>query len=92
MDMKGARYKLDDLVFTCDNKIMVVVDVQFVGSLYNEMNFDEDNPVNYDYLLSEGEEEEHWYSHDQIDHKDSETIARIEGEMNERRSHQHVGL
>ena len=84
MDSKGARYKLDDLVLTRDNKIMVVVDVQFVGSIYNEMDFDEGNPANYDYLLSAGEEdEEYWYSNDQIDHKDSEIIARIEGEMND---------
>ena len=90
MDSKGARYKLDDLVLTRDNKIMVVVDVQFVGSIYNEMDFDEGNPANYDYLLSAGEEdEEYWYSNDQIDHKDSEIIARIEGEMNERRSNKH---
>ena len=90
MDSKGARYKLDDLVLTRDNKIMVVVDVQFVGSIYNEMDFDEGNPANYDYLLSAGEEdEEYWYSNDQIDHKDSEIISRIEGEMNERRSNKH---
>lgn len=66
---KGAQYKIDDLVFTCDNDIMVVVDVQFVGSLYNGMDFDENNPVNYDYLLMTKECEEHWYSHSQIEHK-----------------------
>ena len=71
---KGAQYKVDDLVFTCDNDIMVVVDVQFVGSLYVDVipdgiDFDENNPVNYDYLLSTKEGDEYWYSHAQIEHK-----------------------
>ena len=66
---KGAQYKIDDMVFTCDNDVMVVVDVQFVGSLYNGMDFDVNNPVNYDYLLMTRECEEYWYSHSQIEHK-----------------------
>ncbi len=63
---KGAQYKIDDMVFTCDNEIMVVVDVQFVG--YG-IDFDKDNPANYDYLLMTKECEEYWYSHAQIEHK-----------------------
>ena len=66
---KGAQYKIDDLVFTCDNEIMVVVDVQFIGSVYNSLGYDEDDPVNYDYLLMTKEGDEYWYSHAQIEHK-----------------------
>ena len=66
---KGAQYKVDDLVFTCDNDIMVVVDVQFIGSVYNGFEYDEDDPKNYDYLLMTKEGEEFWYSHAQIEHK-----------------------
>ena len=64
---KGAQYKIDDLVFTCDNDIMVVVDVQFIGSIYNGFGYDEDDPKNYDLMTKECEE--YWYSHAQIEHK-----------------------
>lgn len=66
---KGAQYNVDDLVFTCDNDIMVVVDVQFIGSVYNGFGYDKDNPDDYDYLLMTKECEEYWYSHAQIEHK-----------------------
>ena len=68
---KGAQYKIDDMVFTCDspNEIMVVVDVQFIGSIYNEFGYDQDDPKNYDYLLMNRECEEFWYMNAQIEHK-----------------------
>ena len=66
---KGAQYKIDDLVLTCDNDIMAVVDVQFIGSVYNGLDYDRDDPKNYDYLLMTKECEEYWYSHAQIEHK-----------------------
>ena len=68
---KGAQYKIDDMVFTCDspNEIMVVVDVQFIGSIYNEFGYDQDDPKNYDYLLMNRECEEFWYKDAQIEHK-----------------------
>ncbi len=66
---KGAQYKIDDMVLTCDNEIMVVVDIQFVGSVYNQFGYDKDDPDNYDYLLMTKECEEYWYSHAQIEHK-----------------------
>ncbi len=74
---KGAQYKVGDLVFTCDNEIMVVEDVQFIGSVYNcygpeyenAFGYDEDDPKNYDYLLMTKESDEYWYSHAQIEHK-----------------------
>jgi len=66
---KGAQYKVDDLVFTCDNDIMVVVDIQFIGSIYNGFGYDEDDPKNYDYLLMNKECEEFWYMNAQIEHK-----------------------
>ena len=41
---KGAQYKVGDMVFTCDNDIMVVEDVQFIGSVYNGFGYEKDDP------------------------------------------------
>ena len=66
---KGAQYKVGDLVFTCDNEIMVVEDVQFIGSVYNGFGYEKDDPKNYDYLLMDKESNEYWYMNAQIEHK-----------------------
>ncbi len=60
---RGAQYKVGDLVFTCDNEIMVVADIEI------EYNDDRDDPNNYDYLLMTKEGEEFWYENAQIEHK-----------------------
>ena len=63
---KGAQYKVGDLVFTCDNEIMVVDEVSN-DSMVKIIN--SDDPRNYDYLLMDKEGNEYWYSHAQIEHK-----------------------
>ena len=63
---KGAQYKVGDLVFTCDNEIMVVEEVA-TDSMVKIIN--KDDPRNYDYLLMDKECNEYWYSHAQIEHK-----------------------
>ena len=66
---KGAQYKVGDLVFTCDNEIMAVDEVRFIGEYFITLEFERDDPNNYDYLLMTKEGEETWYMHDQIEHK-----------------------
>ena len=63
---KGAQYKVGDLVFTCDNEIMVVEEVA-TDSMVKIIN--KDDPRNYDYLLMDKECNEYWYMNAQIEHK-----------------------
>ena len=65
----GPQYKIGNLVLTCDNEIMVVEDVQFIGSVYNGFGYDKSDPKNYDYLLMDKECNEYWYMNAQIEHK-----------------------
>ena len=66
---KGAQYKVDDMVLTVDGELVVVVDIEFIGSVYNGNDYDRDDPKNYDYLLMNKECEEFWYMDALIEHK-----------------------